>query len=441
MSLKKYVAKHEIEYIRQNCTSQTDEQIATYLKRNIRTIKKVRQKLGLAKGGNGVIKAFDPELLGVSDVSKFKMSESDKKKFFTTRLSNTLFYQYTKSQLTEEEINFYMEEWASLCIQFEDVVATERRQIDELIKAEVIGNRILRNIRIVEEEIEKLQEEVKLLRKTTNINDNEALQIRDDKIIMMVKMLSSQSSAMVIDYQKNVDLKNKILSELNARRKDRVEQITKKSTTFVGLIESFRERETREKEGRYMELLNLSREKKKSQWRKPNVFPDGSRDPILLDENSVVECRESVLKQNFGCSFINDFKNSPAEYALIIEDDPSRQQLFQEILPKKKLFFCSTAEKAKEFLKDNQKSITFVSLDFDLGLNQKGSEIARHIYENGLLKGANIVIHSLNKDGTKEIVDILSGNRNIEIFTFNEMVEFYLKTEEKREILKDNKAL
>ena len=431
MARGRFIDKHEIEYIRQNCTSQTDEQIAKYLKRNPRSVKKMRQKLGLIKGSNGSLKMANTDLLSTDDIVKIKMNDADKKQFFTTKLSNTLFYEYTKSQLTEAEINFYIEEWGSLCVQFEDIVATERRQIDELIKAEVIGNRILRNIRIVEEEIEKLQEDLKTLRATTNIDDDAELQLRDDKLISLVKMLSAQSSAMVIDYQKNVDLKNKILSELNARRRDRVDQLTNKGTTFIGLIESFRERETREKEGKYMELLNLSREKKKAIWRKPNVFPDGSKDSILLDENSIVEERQFVSKDDLGSNFINDFNDSGAEYGLIIEDDTSRQQLFQEVFPKKKLFFCSTAEKAKEFLKSTTKPISFVSLDFDLGLNQKGSEVAKYIYDNGLLKTANIVIHSMNKEGVKNIVDILSGNRNIEVFCFGDIVEFYLKKESK----------
>jgi hypothetical protein len=285
----------EFEYIRLNCLSKTDEELSNHLKRDLRTIVNARRKLGIRKAQRGKIEAIAPKTInGIAVPPSQKMTEDQRKQFFKTQLTNSLYYNNLKESFNKEEIDFYLEEWASLCVQFEDIVATEKRQIDELIKAEIMGNRILRNIKVAEDEIKNIVEEVERLRKLKDMESDEDAQERDSQLMTMIRMMSAQSNAMSNDYQKNVDGKNKLLNELNARRRDRVEQISKRGTTFIGLVEAMRDREMRETQGRHMELVRLAKQKKISEWREPTSFADGTKDCILMDENSILPEKEIV---------------------------------------------------------------------------------------------------------------------------------------------------
>jgi hypothetical protein len=289
----------ELEYIRQNCLSKTDQEMADYLKRDIRTIATARKKLGIKKTKGGRVEIYDSTNSTKNAVipASQRMTEDQRKEFFKTQLTNSLYYQNLKDQFTKEEIDFYLEEWSSLCVQFEDIVATEKRQIDELIKAEIMGNRILRNVKITEQQIALLIDEVDELRKAHDMEGDEEAQERDIQLMNMIRTFAAQSQVMSNDYQKNVGLKNSLLNELNARRRDRVDQITKRGTTFLGLVESLRDRDMRENQGRHMELVRMSKEKKRSEWRKPITFADSTQDCVLMDEHSVIPEKEIVRIQ------------------------------------------------------------------------------------------------------------------------------------------------
>jgi hypothetical protein len=424
-----YLKPQELEYIRSNCLDKTDEQIAKELKRDIRTIKYARRKLGIAKGSKGSIKT---DIVRKEKTSKAEpsvsskrigqhLTEAQRKEFFKTQLVNSLYYDNLKEQFTESEIKFYLEEFAALSIQFEDILATEKRQIDELIKAEIMGNRILRNIRVAEDEIEKTIEEVDVLRKATDIDNDEDAQERDAQLMNLVRSMHAQAQIMTNDYQKNVDSRNRLLDQLNARRKDRIDQIKKSNTTFVGLIEAFRDRQTREEYGKHMELVRLAKEKKKSEWRKPNVFPDGTKDSILMDEHSYIPEKEIVIMNNFQCKFVNEFKNEKDKKILIIDDELRRHQFFLEVFNQNKLDFASNPSKAIEKIKETKYDL--ICLDYDLGMNQKGSEFVDHILNKNLCKESKILIHSMNKDGSKKMSTMLAGEREIETVPFEEIVK------------------
>jgi DNA-binding CsgD family transcriptional regulator len=61
MSRRKGLSPEEIEYIRQNCLSSTDEEIAKHLNRDIRTISSARNKLGIKKDRGGRVRAIDKD--------------------------------------------------------------------------------------------------------------------------------------------------------------------------------------------------------------------------------------------------------------------------------------------------------------------------------------------------------------------------------------------
>ena len=286
----KRLSKEDVEYIRENVTSKTDQQIAKDLGCRVVTVANNRRKMGVYKSRGGEIQN-DPESSDSSKaaLSQSGMTEAEKKEFFKTQLVNSLYYKNLKKQLSEEEIDYYLQEWGALCVQFQDIVATEKRQIDELIKTYILDNRILRNIKVAEDEIERLQEEVQELRDNRDIENDTEAQERDERIIELINTLSGQSKSMAKDHDQLVQQKNRLLGELHGRRKDRLDQIEKSGRTFASMVQAFHDEEVRQTQGRHAELVKMSRQKKQKDFRKKSSYPDGSVDNILLDENSETE--------------------------------------------------------------------------------------------------------------------------------------------------------
>lgn len=413
----------EIDYIKRNCAVSTDREIAKALKRNIKTIRSWRSKLGIIKDAAGKVTKLN-EIDNPNVLTGFrKMSEEGRQNFFKTQLTNTLFYQRLKEQLTDDEIDFYMEEWGALCVQFEDIVATEKRQIDELIKAEILGNRILRNIKVAEEEISNIQDEIDTLRDNyKDTKDSEEWLERDQQLMNLIRFIHSQSQAMTNEYQKNVESRNKILSELNARRRDRIDQIKKGNTTFVGLVENLRNDEMRSVEGRYAELLKIAQQKLEKQWRHPARFPDGSKDCIVMDAESHLPVQDNIVETFVESKIFNYFVDKNVSRILVVDDDHSRQQFFTDTFKTKNLFFASSVEKAQDIISSGEYAL--IMLDYDIGMNETSERFVRYMLEGNYSPKAKIIIHSMNPEGAKKLGVMLAGERDYEICPIVEIMKF-----------------
>lgn len=409
---KELLRPEEVKYIQDNFLTKTRAEIARELGRDARTVAAhiVKISTKVIEGGD------EPKDLFASK----HLTEGQRKQFFKTTLTNSLYYDNLKEHFKPAELDFYLEEWGSLCLQFEDIIATEKRQIDEYIKAEIMGNRLLRNINETESEIEKIIAEIEKFRETHDMKNDEDAQERDFQLMSMIQRMYSQSEAMGKNYQNNVDLKNKILGELNGRRKDRIDQITKRGTTFLALVAEFREKEIRERHGRHIELMRLAKENKKLEWSKPILFADGSRDPILMDEN--MDTSPDVLR----CEIIDNFIKSKEKNILVVDDDLSRCQIFSELFKGNKIAFASNCFKAIETIKLNH--FDLICLDYDLGLEQKGMDVVNHLIENKIHTESSILIHSMNKDGSIRMYTELTDNgatTNIDLYKFEDIIKIY----------------
>ncbi len=118
----------------------------------------------------------------------------------------------------------------------------------------------------------------------------------------------------------------KLLGELNARRKDRVDQISKRGTTFLSMVQEFRDRKIRENQGRHMELVRLAKEKKKREWRKPTVFPDGTLDCVLLDSESELPKSDIVLLNKNNKSFMDSSPEQRHDLLVALDKEAKEYQ-------------------------------------------------------------------------------------------------------------------
>lgn len=423
------VTSEEIQFIQDNCLKLADWEIAEKLGRDIKTIRKVRSKLGITKGGKtSISKNLEKKIKDKEKVNRNvllvtqKQRDETRKEFFTRELRNSLYYDNLRKQFTEHEINFYLEEWASLCLQFEDVLATEKRQIDELIKSEIMGNRILRNIQLTEDHIQTLQKEVESFRVThdMNLEDN---QKRDEQLIFLIKSMAAQSSAMTNDYQKNQEARNKLFENLNGRRKDRIDQLKKSGVTFAGIVQALRDRETRAIQGKHMELVKMAKEKKTAEFRKPIIFPDGSKSPILLDSESVLDKEnERRILDNDSSLTLEEIREKTDCNILILENDIKRVQIFQDIFKGHNITFANNVVSA--LAKSKIQVYDLVCLDYDLNIG-KSDGFVHEILANNELEGSKFLIHSMNEEGAKLLSDLLVGKRIVEVYPFKKIGEKY----------------
>lgn len=408
----------ELAYIRENSFTKTDEDIARDLSRNLKTVIAGRKKLGIVKKGAGSLRVVDLHAEHPIQVGS-KLNEDQRKEFFKTQLANSVYYKLLKQQFTVAEIDFYLEEWASLCIQFEDVIATEKRQIDEFIKAEIMANRIAKNIKIAEDEIFKLQKEAERLYKKRDMPNDPEAQERDQVLQELSSMMSRSAGSMRSDYQANVKLRNDILEQLNARRADRVTELKKAGTTFLGLVSAFKDKTLREAHGRQMELVRLSKERKKNEFRRVEKFVDGSNDCVLIDDQSEIPQQDIVYLADMECQFLKQYEELEGKNILIIDDDIRRVQFFQDKFAKNKLFYSTNAEHAISQLETL--GFDLICLDYDLGMGSKGLEIAQYIILKDIR--AEVLVHSMNENGATLIKEALVMKGNIEIFPFEKMVD------------------
>lgn len=273
----------EEEFIRENALEKSDAEIGKILERDPRTIANYRKKIGIVKKQGGKVISGKPDNKKPTVAQK---NAAHKTEVYKMQLKSSIYYKTLKNQLEEDELSLYEEGWGDLSNQFSDIVATERRQIDEYLKAEILGNRILQSIKMVNDEIEGLAERIEEHRGKHDLENDDIAQEQDDYLMTMVARMAAASQAMTKDYKESVDLRRRILEDLHAKRKTRIDQLHQKGFTILQLIEDIKKNELRELKGREMELIRLAKEKKKGEWRKQHIFPDGAKDVILLDEHS-----------------------------------------------------------------------------------------------------------------------------------------------------------
>ena len=412
----------EKAYIEENWTKKTDQRIASDLNRNIKTIRTHRRKLGFVKKHSGKIDILSL-IENTSDVKHIpvNLDEKGRREFFQKQLMNSLFYKHLQESLTEDEILFYLEEWAALCIQFEDVVATEKRQIDELIKSEIMGNRILRNIKIAEDEIGEVQIEIDELRKVRDVENDENAQERDMQLLVLVRQLHGQSQAMSHDYQKNLDMRNKLLSQLNGRRKDRVDQIKQSGTTFMGLIETLNQRDKREIEGQYAELMKIAKEKKKEEWRKPTIFPDGTKDCILMDEGSELPQREIVIIHNAKSKFFEYFKHSENDNIAVLDSNVENAKFLSDSFESSHVLCFTNNKQLIDDLKTNKYDL--ICINFRPNEYETSELFVRYVITRDICKKSKFLIYAENLEEANRLKIMLNDERDFELCNFEDLGE------------------
>lgn len=250
----------------------------------IKTIGRRRRSLGIIKkpGQTSDTEILDGPILTISPPG---LSEAEKSKWFRDQFKKTHLYQTIKKQFEVEEVNVYIEDFGLLCCQFEDIVITEFMQIDDFLKHRILIDRQLILARSLQKEISDLQ--VWLVEHPKKEEEN-----KED---IKVRILTQRQLEDRYRYLKNINERydalvkerQRIYSSLAATRKDRLDELKGGKQTFLELVSKLQNSQIeRDRQGQFAELTRIASEEIKEEFRNPVEFPDGSSEPIIMDEHT-----------------------------------------------------------------------------------------------------------------------------------------------------------
>ena len=256
----------EEQYIRDNFTVKTMQEIADNLNRNIAPIQRYVNENNLSI---------------ISSSEEFKNNELLKHKLYSKT-----FWTEIKRQFDEDtgELQYFEDTWIGLIKQFrEDVLPAEELQIKQFITIDILINRSMKERKRHIAETEKLQKQV----------DKEYEKPEDQRDIPKLANLETQLSFArnsianyTNEYTKLLNEQQKISKDLKATREQRIKRIEDGKSSWVGLIRMLEDEAIREKEGREMEILSLATDKYKEQLSSYHTFQDNTVDkPFLTPDN------------------------------------------------------------------------------------------------------------------------------------------------------------
>lgn len=258
---------------------------------NIQTIRRNRKKMGVIKCESGKLSEYRPIL----SIPPPGLEDHEKAGWFREQFLKSHLFRELKGQFHALEIQSYMEEYGDVCCQFEDIVTSEFFQIDDYLKHRILINRQLKSMKQLQFEIEIIIQWI-----ATNPFEAKELDMDVDKRkelsrerVEQIRRLDDLRNAMKSAndrYEKLCEVRQKIMVNLAATRKDRQEELRGGKDTFFQLVSNLQSSAAeREKQGRYAQLTKLASEDIKDAFRKPVKFPDGVSRPIILDEHTDFE--------------------------------------------------------------------------------------------------------------------------------------------------------
>ena len=258
----------EQQFIRDNIDNLSIEQIAEALNR---TIKPVQRYVTESKIG---IQSKD---------------EQENNRTLRHKLHAKTFWIEITKQFDEStgELQYFEDTWIGLVKQFrEDVLPAEELQIKQFITIDILINRSMKERKRHIADTEKLQEEVDNEYKLPeDVRDGPKLANLETQLSFARNSIANYTN----EYTKLLNEQQKISKDLKATREQRIKRIEDGKSSWIGLIRMLEDEEIREKEGREMEIMNMSVEQQIKKLSEYHTYQDGEVDTPLLTPETVKE--------------------------------------------------------------------------------------------------------------------------------------------------------
>lgn len=208
------------------------------------------------------------------------LKESDPKfEYWINLLRGSMRYGRICKMFIPEDLEYFEQQWAVYHMELDDMSAAEEDMLENLV---IYKLRIDHNQRSLREgkEIEMS------LRKLLSGRQLSELDLDDDSDRALNAAIMQNNDFIA---SLNKDLKelhsnfSSIQKDLNATRAQRESKKNIGSDTFLSLMKSFNDRDTRKAIGEYNELMKSATAKKLRELKKPHKFMDGGEEPCIID--------------------------------------------------------------------------------------------------------------------------------------------------------------
>ena len=260
-------SEEEINFVKQNAHEKSIEDLARYLDRNPKTIKKLVDSLTLSH----------------RDMSPDEYDKVSLK----NRLYSKEYWPEVNRQFTPGEIDYFVAIWIQLIQQFrEDVLPTEELQIKQLITTDILMNRCMVERKRNLEEVERLD---------SILTEEYARPLGErntDRIMNFEQQMSlvrGAQSTHTTEYTKLSKEYKDLAKDLKATRDQRLQRIEDGKTSWIGLIRMLEDEIMREREGLDMEIMSASADKSLQELGEYHTYDDGTVDRPMLTPEIVLE--------------------------------------------------------------------------------------------------------------------------------------------------------
>jgi hypothetical protein len=256
---------------------------------NVATVRRLRRKKGLRKPGNP---KFNGRCEGAAlTVPPPNLDDDEKAQWFRQQFKKSHLFVTLCRQFDVNEVDSYMQEYGQVCAQFQDIVTSEYFQIDDFLKHRILINRQLERMRVLQGEIEALSLTIrKNPPKEGETKEEMQARIQNFRTLDGLHQALNKSNER---YDKLVAERQKIYSNLAATRRDRVDELKTSGDSFFGLLSQIQTNDKmRHEHGKYAELTRLAAEDTHAKFREATEFPDGTTEPVILDERTTVDDEE-----------------------------------------------------------------------------------------------------------------------------------------------------
>ena len=194
--------KAEEKYIRENYQTVSIKEISENLKRNQDTVKQYIK--------NKILKLDVSEHEAIAKKVEFDIKKSP-------------IWAELIQQFSENEQDIFIYNWTSVMAQFKhDVLPTERMQVIDMCRNEILLNRSLKRMNQISLLIDRFQEELKN-EKAKSVQDRNVGRMIDLERTIAESMASSTNFTK--EYKELLEKKNATLKDLKATRMDRIKRI------------------------------------------------------------------------------------------------------------------------------------------------------------------------------------------------------------------------
>jgi predicted transcriptional regulator len=256
-------SQQDKKYIVDNAGQLPHEEIAKNLGRNANAVKKYMNDNGLMKYYHSRASGSDGGL---------------------TKLSKSIYYSDLCRQFDEKEMNTFEYHWLNTSKQFnDDIMHTEEMQIIDMIKFEILMNRLLNQQADMNQSISELNSSLQKER------------MKKEPDIELIKHYSIQVESVYIaigrvqkEYNELHKAKNQIYTSLKATRDQRLKSIESSKETFIDWVKDLiKDSSLRRQLGLEMEKHRVATEVEYKRLSDFHQYSDGCVDLPVLNSSTV----------------------------------------------------------------------------------------------------------------------------------------------------------